>query len=160
FAGALAVTVVPHHKAASQAPTVVSLDASRWEATDSVRSETYLGRPSLYINKGTALSRDAAVEDGTIEYDVAASSATSFLGVAFRGVSPRFAEILLLRPRQSGTIEALQYAPAFNSTAAAWQVYHGEESNATVIVPRERWVHVRIELSGTAARIFFDTATA
>lgn len=146
-------------RAAAQTSTLVSLDAARWEATDSVRSETYLGRPSLYINRGIALSRDATMENGTIDYDVATSAATSFLGVAFRAKSPRFAEVLLLRPRQSGSIEALQYAPAFNGVAAAWQIYHGDESNADVTIPRERWVHVRIELNGPTARIFFDTAT-
>jgi hypothetical protein len=145
--------------ALAQARTTVSLDASHWEATDSVRSATYLGRPSLYINKGTALSRDAAMENGTIDYDVATSPSTSFLGIAFRGASPRFTEVLLLRPGLSGSIEALQYAPAFNGLAAAWQIYHGDESNASVTIAREKWIHVRIELDGPTARVFFDTAT-
>jgi hypothetical protein len=139
--------------------TAVSLAAADWEGTDSVRSEVYLGRQSLYINRGVALARNVAVENGTIDYDVAATPRTSFLGLAFRAKSTRFSEVLLLRPRQSGTIEALQYAPAFNSVAAAWQIYHGPESNAVVSIARERWVHVRIELSGPTARIFFDTAT-
>lgn len=126
--------------------TTVSLAASAWEATDSVRSETYLGRPSIYINRGVALARDVALANGTIEYDVAATPATSFLGLSFRATSPRFSEVILLRPRQSGTEEALQYD-------------HGPGSSAIVNIPRERWVHVRVELSGVTARIFFDTAT-
>lgn len=147
-------------RVATAAQTVsVPLTASAWDATDSVRSETYLGRPSLYINRGVALARNVALENGTIEYDVAATPATSLLGIAFRAASPRFSEVVMLRVRQSGTLEALQYAPAFNNTGAAWQVYHGPESNANVTIPRERWVHVRIALDGVTARVFFDTAT-
>jgi len=156
--GAVTLTAVVVMTAVAQERTV-SLSASAWEGTDSVRAEAYLGRPSLYINRGVALARDVEMENGTIEYDVAATPKTSFLGVAFRATSPRFSEVILLRPRQSGTIEALQYAPAFNNVAAAWQIFHGPESNAAVTIPRERWVHVRVELAGPTARIFFDTAT-
>jgi len=156
--GAVTLTAVVGVTAVAQERTV-SLSASAWEGTDSVRAEAYLGRPSLYINRGVALARDVELENGTIEYDVAATPKTSFLGLAFRATSPRFSEVILLRPRQSGTIEALQYAPAFNNVAAAWQIYHGPESNAAVTIPRERWVHVRVELAGPTARIFFDTAT-
>src|SRR5689334_15919717 len=133
--------------AAAQTATV-PLTAADWEGTDSVRIESYLGRPSLYINRGVALARTLTLENGTIDYDVAATATTSFLGLAFRAASPRFSEVILLRPRQSGTIEAVQYAPAFNNVAAAWQIYHGPGSNAVATIPRERWVHVRIELDG------------
>jgi hypothetical protein len=125
-----------------------------------VKSETYLGRQAIYISRGVALARTASLENGTIEYDVAATPRTSFLGLAFRATSPRFSEVLLIRPRQSGTPDALQYAPAFNNVAAAWQVYHGSGYNAAATIPRERWVHVRVELDGPTARVFFDTATA
>ena len=107
--------------AAAAAPTAtVPLTAADWEGTDSVRVESYLGRPSLYINRGVALARGVTLENGTIDYHVAATSSTSFLGIVFRARSPRFSEVILLRPRQSGTIEAVQYAPAFNNVAAAW----------------------------------------
>lgn len=152
------VTVLSATAAAAQTATV-ALNAADWEGTDSVRTESYLGRPSLYINRGVALARHVTLENGTIDYDVAATSKTSFLGIVFRAASPRFSEVILLRPRQSGTIEAVQYAPAFNNVAAAWQIYHGPGSNAVATIPRERWVHVRIELDGPTARVFVDTAT-
>jgi hypothetical protein len=145
--------------AATAQTATVPLTAADWEGTDSVRIEQYLGRPSLYIDRGVALARHATLENGTIEYDVAATPATTFLGIAFRAASPRFSEVILLRPRQSGTYEAVQYAPAFNNVAAAWQIYHGSGSNAVASIPRERWVHVRIELDGPTARVFVDTAT-
>jgi hypothetical protein len=53
----------------------------------------------------------------------------------------------------------VQYAPAFNNVAAAWQVYHGPGSNAVATIPRGRWFHIRIELDGLTARVFVDSAT-
>lgn len=153
------ITLLLAFPTASAQTVTVPLTADAWEGTDSVRVEPYLGRQSLYINRGVALARGVMLENGTIEYDIAASPRTSFLGLSFRAVSPTFSEVLLVRPRQSGTSQALQYAPAFNNVAAAWQVYHGPESEAVAIIERERWIHVRVDLDGPTARIYFDTAT-
>jgi hypothetical protein len=51
------------------AQTVVPLAPEAWNASDSIRFETYLGRPSVYINRGVALARNVSMRDGTIEYD-------------------------------------------------------------------------------------------
>ena len=138
----------------------VPLSPEAWTATDSIRSVSYLGRPALYINRGVALVRGGSMENGTLDLDVAASDTTNFLGVAFRAAAPRFSNVLFLRPGASGTEEAVQYGPAFNSVGVAWQVYHGEGANAVAVVPRNRWIHVRIELDGPVARLYVDTATA
>ncbi len=137
----------------------VSLSPEAWTATDSLRSVSYLGRPALYINRGVALVRGASMENGTLDLDVAASDTTNFLGVAFRAATPRFSNVVFLRPGSSGTEESVQYGPAFNSLGVAWQVYHGDGANAVAVVPRNRWIHVRIELDGPVARLFVDTAT-
>jgi hypothetical protein len=144
--------------AAAQTAVPASTDA--WIATDSLRALPYLGRPAVYINRGVALVRGAAVESGTLDLDVAASDTTNFIGVVFRAASPRFSNVVFLRPGASGTEEAVQYGPAFNSVGVAWQVYHGEGANAAAEIPRNRWVHLRIELDGLIARLFVDTATA
>lgn len=144
--------------AAAQTATV-PLSPEAWTATDSVRSVSYLGRSALYINRGVALVRGASMENGTLDLDVAASDTTNFLGVVFRAANPRFSNVLFLRPGASGTEEAVQYGPAFNSLGVAWQVYHGDGANAVAEVPRNRWVHVRVELEGEIARLFLDTAT-
>src|SRR6476659_4417965 len=136
------------------------LSPEAWVATDSIRSVSYLGRPALYINRGVALVRGASMENGTLDLDMAASDTTTFLGVAFRAATPRFSNVLFLRPGASGTEEAVQYGPAFNSLGVAWQVYHGDGANAVADVARNRWVHVRIELEGPVARLYVDTATA
>ena len=142
------------------AQSAVSLAPDAWTATDSLRSLTYLGRPALYINRGVALVRGAAMESGTLDLDVAASDTTNFLGVVFRAANPRFSNVVFLRPGASGTEEAVQYGPAFNSVGVAWQVYHGDGANAVADIPRNRWMHLRIELDGPVARLFVDTATA
>jgi hypothetical protein len=139
---------------------IVPLSPDAWSATDSIRSVSYLGRPAVYINRGVALVRGASMENGTLELDVAASDTTNFLGVAFRAATPRFSNVLFLRPGASGTEEAVQYGPAFNSLGVAWQVYHGDGANAVAEVPRNRWIHVRIELGGPVARLYVDTATS
>ncbi len=151
---------------ASLAPAVaaaqsgnVPLSPEAWTATDSIRSVTYLGRPALYINRGIALVNGAAMENGSLDLDVAASDTTNFLGVVFRAATPRFSNVLFLRPGASGTEEAVQYGPAFNSLGVAWQVYHGDGANAVADIPRNRWLHVRIELDGPVARLYVDTAT-
>ena len=90
------ITTMTAAAAAAQTATV-PLTAADWEGTDSVRVESYLGRPSLYLNRGVALARNVTLENGTIDYDVAATSTTSFLGIVFRARSPLFSEVILLR---------------------------------------------------------------
>jgi len=172
IARALGLLLAACAPAAAGAQTVtVPLTGEAWDATDSIRFESYLGRPCLYVNRGVALARGAALVNGTIEMDVAATPVTSFLGVAFRATSPRFSNVVFFRPGSSGTTEAVQYGPAFNGVGVAWQVYHGGSgvawqayddggANAVAEIPRERWVHLRIDLDGPVARVFFDTATA
>ena len=168
--GLLACLARPSGTAAAQS-VGVPLTPEAWIATDSIRFEPYLGRPSLYIGRGVALARDFSLENGTLELDLAATPATSFLGAAFRAASPTFSNVVFFRPGSSGTVEAVQYGPAFNGVGVAWQVYHGGAgvawqayrdggANAVADVPRERWVHLRIELDGPVARVFFDTAIA
>ena len=149
----------------------VPLTRDAWIATDSIGFETYLGRPSLYLSHGEALVRGVSLENGTIRFDMAASPTTFVLGAAFRAVSPTFSNVVFFRPDESGSVEAVQYGPAFNAVGVAWQVYHGTAgvnwqpyqgygANAAADIPRERWVPVRIELDGPAARVYVDTGTA
>ncbi len=149
----LAPAVVPAQTAR------VPLTADAWDATDSITPVRYLGRDALRINRGVALLRGASMDNGTLDLDVAASDTTNFLGVVFRAASPRFSNVVFLRAGASGTEEAVQYGPAFNSVGVAWQVYHGDGANAVADVPRNRWVHLKVELNGPEARVYVDTAT-
>ena len=156
-AGCLCLSLVA--AGARAQPRDVPLSPEAWTASDSIRFETYLGRQSLYINKGVALARNVALENGSIEYDMAATPVSNFVGASFRALSVKFSEVVFFRLNQSGTTEAIQYAPALSGVAAAWQVFHGDGANASAAIPRERWFHVKIELDGRVARIYFDTAT-
>jgi hypothetical protein len=137
----------------------VPLTPEAWTATDSIRFLNHLDRPSLYINRGVALLRGAALENGVLELDAAASDTTNFMGIAFRAANPRFSNVIFLRPAATGTEESVQYGPAFNSLGVAWQVYHGDGANAVVELSRNRWIHLKLELDGPVARIYVDTAT-
>jgi hypothetical protein len=157
MAALLLAGLLPSGADAQSASVPLSPDA--WIATDSIRFVSHLGRPALYINRGVALVRGAALEHGTLELDLAATDSTNFLGLAFRAASPRFSNVVFLRRGASGTEEAVQYGPAFNSVGVAWQVYHGDGANAVATLPRNRWMHVRLELDGPVARLYVDTAT-
>jgi hypothetical protein len=56
---------------AAAAETAIPLTADRWTATNAIKFETYLGRPSLFIDKGVALARGTSLRDGTLELDMA-----------------------------------------------------------------------------------------
>ncbi|NOT08581.1 MAG: hypothetical protein HOP28_10305 [Gemmatimonadales bacterium] len=138
---------------------VLPLTPAEWTATDSIRFETYLGRPSIYINKGVALSRSATFRNGTLEFDMAAGPKSNNLGIAFRAERPDAFEVLFFRPGASGTIDATQYAPAINGVAAAWQIYHGAGANARATLPREAWIHVKLQVVADSAIVYLNNAT-
>jgi hypothetical protein len=141
------------------AQTTIPLTPERWTATDSLRFTTYLGRPSLYINRGVALATGVEFRDGTLEYDMATPRGGNFMGAVFHASSAENSEVVFFRPGQSGTIESVQYAPALNGVAAAWQVYHGDDANAAVALAFDAWLHVRIDVAGVTAQLHLDNDT-
>ncbi len=134
------------------------LTPAEWTATDSIRFETYLGRPAVYINTGVAMSRSAAFRNGTLEFDMAALPHSTNLGVGFRAQRADAYEVVFFRPGASGSDQAMQYAPAINSIPAAWQIYHGPGYNAVTTIPREKWIHVRIRVIADSAEVFVGDA--
>ena len=136
----------------------VAFDSGRWQVNDKQgRAEPHLGRPSLFLKSGFAFLKDAAFEDGVIEVDIAAPTTRSFVGLVFRFESEDEHEIVYFRPHKSGLEDAVQYAPSFNGSAC-WQLYSGRGYTAAVEIPKQKWVHVRIEVAGLGARVFFDGA--
>jgi hypothetical protein len=119
----------------------------------------YLGRPSTFVNDGVEFVPGPDFGDGTIEFDIAMHGHVSFAGVAFRGTSPGDYELIYLRPHLSRQPGALQYTPAFNGFLA-WQLYSGDGYTATAELPLNRWVHVKLVISGYSARLFLDGAAA
>src|ERR1043166_7333309 len=76
--------------------------------------ESYLGRDSLLLDDGTAWLDNANFQDGAIEFDVAASAAPGFHGLAFRAADHDNYEEVYLRSHLSDKPDATQYTPVFN----------------------------------------------
>jgi hypothetical protein len=135
----------------------VDFDSARWVVDgNQVRKEEHLGRKSLFLGAGAfAHLTDVEFEDGTIEVDIAASQPRAFLGVAFRFQSRDAHEIVYFRPHKSGLEDATQYTPAFNSVHP-WQLYSGTGFTAAADIPRDRWMRVKIEISGLSGKVYVD----
>ncbi len=118
--------------------------------------EDYLGQVALRLRSTQARLRDLEFENGTIEFDIATSGDRSFIGVGFRvSDSGRDFEDFYLRPHNSGRFDALQYTP-MNNGISAWQLY--PEHNATFAIPRDRWLHVKLEIAGQRLAVYLDHA--
>ena len=111
----------------------------------------YLGRRCLH---GYALLKDVLFENGVIEVDMAVTGASSYPGFVFRVQSDRDYERIYLRPHRAGLYpDAVQYTPVFNGIAG-WQLYNGNGFTAGVELPTEQWIHMKLEVSGTQARLY------
>lgn len=142
----------------SERAQTTDIDPTRWEIKDpKARVEEYLGRKSLYLTSGYAFLKDVTFANGVIEVDVAAPATPSFVGVVFRAASAGDHEIVYFRPHKSGLEDAVQYTPSFNGSAC-WQLYSGPGFTAATEIPQSRWVHVRIEIAGMGARVFFNNS--
>jgi Tol biopolymer transport system component len=139
--------------------TAIPLTPDHWTATDSLRFADYQGRPSLYITRGVALATGVELREGTLDYDMIVPRGGNFMGAVFHASSPENSEVVFFRPGQSGTMESVQYAPALNGVAAAWQVYHGEDANAAVDLAFDRWLHVRLDISSVTATLYLNDDT-
>ncbi len=108
---------------------------------------------------GTAVLKDIEFEDGTIECDIAMKAgARSYPGILFRFQSEEEYERVYLRPHRSPLYDdAVQYVAAFHGLDS-WQLYNGPGLTARAVIPTERWVHLKIEVLGTQARLFLDNA--
>lgn len=140
-----------------QAPSVP--DFSGWDVLDrGGRAMPYLNRPSLYLERGIALSPEPAFADGIIEFDVAIHGQSGFAGVVFRSETPDDYELIYLRTHRSRQWDALQYTPMF-AGQEAWQLYTGPGYNGVAELPLNRWVHIRVVVEGVRAQVFVDNAT-
>ncbi|HKQ97950.1 MAG TPA: hypothetical protein VJV75_08750, partial [Candidatus Polarisedimenticolia bacterium] len=127
-----------------------------WELQGKASVGTYLGRPCLVLDNGGAFVKDYEFRDGVIDVDMAATGARVFAGLHFRLADDgRTSEWVYLRPHKSGLPDALQYTPIFN-TGSNWQIYSNEGFTAPADIPREKWFHVRLEVTGAQARLFLE----
>jgi len=127
-------------------------ESEDWTITNG-RIVDHLGRKAL---AGSALLKDVDFTDGVIEVDIAMDGRRCFPGIIFRAESETDTETFYVRPHRSKNYShALQYAPRFRGVTG-WQLYSGPGFTAGVDIPLERWVHVKLEIKGSRARIYFD----
>jgi DNA-binding beta-propeller fold protein YncE len=95
--------------------------------------------------------------NGVIEVDLACKPGRVFPGITFRQIDESNYEEFYIRPHKSGQPDALQYTPVFNSLSA-WQLYYGEGFTGTWTFPMNKWIHIKMEIKGTQARIYIGEA--
>jgi hypothetical protein len=117
--------------------------------------ESYLGRPSLYLEKGTASVSDVNFTDGWIEFDMAFSADRGFMGAIWRVQGTKDYEEFYLRPHQSGNPDASQYTPVFHGTEG-WQLYHGKRYSVPLVHRFNEWTHVKVIFSGPQAEVYIN----
>jgi hypothetical protein len=135
-------------------------DNSAWNirAAES-RVETYRGRSALMLRDGAAWLKGSNFQNGTIEFDIAFSEVGGFPGIAFRAATHSDYELFYLRENLSGQPHATQYTPVLHGLYA-WQIYGGPNWEATARWTYDRWMHVKLVVSGARAELYVDGDSA
>ena len=95
-------------------------------------------------------------ENGVIEFDLFITGKRSYPGLRFRAQSRENAENVYIRPHVAGfSQDALQYTPIFNNEAC-WQLYNGDGFTSGINMPLNKWVHFKLEVSGSRARVYLS----
>jgi hypothetical protein len=106
------------------------------------------------LGGGGASVKDLDFHDGVIDVDVSSSGRRAFFGIQFRiAADGGDGEWVYLRPHKSGLPDALQYTPVLH-TGLNWQIYSGPGFTAAAEIPRDVWLHLRLEVTGAQARLF------
>jgi hypothetical protein len=138
------------------AQQIIPFSDRRWsiEGKEAL-AENWQGQQCLKITNGTALLKDADFKNGVIEFDISLQKARYFPGIGFRMTDEQNGEIFYLRPHQSGNPDAMQYYPEYHDSGG-WQLYYGDGFNNDHELPFDRWLHIRILLSGSRGEVYFD----
>lgn len=135
-------------------------DTSAWNVNAAERRvEAYRGRNALLLRDGVAWLRGSRFQNGTIEFDIAFGDAAGFPGIAFRAATHDDYELFYLRANLSGQLHATQYTPVLHGLYA-WQIYAGPAWEAAARWTYDRWMHVKLVVSGTRAELYVDGDTA
>ncbi|HFA52196.1 MAG TPA: hypothetical protein ENJ95_24525 [Bacteroidetes bacterium] len=158
------------------AAQIIPFDSEKWtiDAKGAV-IEAYEGvQNALFLQQGTATLKGVSFLNGIVEFDLYLSERRSFPGILFRMQDGQNYEELYLRAHLSGLPDAMQYTPVFNANSA-WQLYHdqaaavrdgkigwelkGNEGYNTIFnYPYDRWLHIKLVVSGSRADVYFDQA--
>ncbi|THU38346.1 hypothetical protein FAM09_16860 [Niastella caeni] len=134
----------------------VPFTSDRWDKEKAKSTiETFGGKECILLTSGTIFIKDLALQDGIIETDISFPQHRGFPGIAFRMADRENYESFYMRPHQSGNPDATQYTPIFNNQAG-WQLYHGEGYSKATPFTFEQWHHIKIDIHGRQAEIYFD----
>jgi len=132
-------------------------DLSLWDIdANDHRVEPYFGRDALWLDSGRALLRDDGFINGIIELDIAVSDVQGFAGVNFRDDGAGNGESFYIRSHLSGMPDASQYTPDFHGISG-WQIYAGPRFNAPMELVHDRWMHMKVVVSGRRAAVYLDS---
>jgi len=132
----------------------IDFESDQWDRTGAEIVQ-FMDRKCLI---GRAFLKDVEFENGVIEVDIAVigQKARTYPGVLFRVQSPGNYERFYIRPHRASLYpDAIQYVPAFNGIDG-WQLYNGENYTCAANIPDNKWVHLKLEVSGSQARLFMD----
>lgn len=128
-----------------------------WDLGDAQITE-YLGRRAL---TGNAVLKNTSFANGILEVDICVPDVRrrAYPGLYFRVREDTLnGEHLYIRPHRAPIYaDALQYAPFCNGESC-WQFCNGPGYTAPVNIPADRWNHLRIEVTGHQARVFWNDA--
>ncbi|HKJ03743.1 MAG TPA: hypothetical protein VJ997_14850 [Longimicrobiales bacterium] len=146
------------HGLSAQEATVTTIRGSEgtWALPANARVGERDGRQVILLGRGSQVVRtDLDFSSGTIDFDLAADDATLFAGLVFRGAGTGDFENVYVRPYNSEEWNAVQYNPSLKG-GSTWQLY--PEFNAPAEIPRNRWIHIRVDVDGPRARFWVGDA--
>jgi hypothetical protein len=147
-------------------PVNIPMTADRWTTTaGTVNFIEYMGKPSIelkagnyaqHIKTGAALLNGLTFRNGTIEYDVAATSDRG-AGFVFRRADQDNYEMFYLRPRPKceQAPDCIQYAPETHGVLL-WDMFPQYQGPAPLRL--NDWNHVKLVVSGRRMNIFINGA--
>jgi hypothetical protein len=151
-------TTQPAATTRSNAPSrSVPFDVDHWHLSDGAEIVFLGGRTAL---TGTAYVKDASLLNGTIEADVWITGEVKFAGFTFRVQSFDEYEWCWLRTHKTNGLvqDGVQYAPAFRGVPC-WQLNGGPGGIAPVNVPKNEWVHMKMEILDDSAALYVSDMT-
>ncbi len=143
----------------ADAQTVIPFNSPRWKVKGKTPyEELHLGKPALRLQEGGLLLEDANFKNGIIEFDIALAPDRYFPAIEFRMQDENNYEQYYIRPHQSGNPDAMQYTPVYNDLPS-WQLYHGPGYSNAALLPVDRWMHIKLVISGSEGEVYFDQDT-
>ncbi len=159
----VAAALSPYFARAAE-PVKIPMTADRWKPeAGAVNFIDYQGRASIelkagnyaqHIPTGSAVLKDFAFSNGTIEYDVAATSDMG-AGFIFRRADKDSYEMFYLRPRPKceEAPDCVQYAPQTHGVLL-WDLFPQYQGPAPL--HQGEWNHIKLVVSGKRMNIFVN----